>query len=111
MKKIILKYMKQEERFTNFFIKRNKNYLMSFNPKTYQDKDFKFYIGWFIFAINDEMNDKQFNLIPMMIELFLSNNNLNIIYFPYIISKNFRELVKNEITFYKKYYDKSSIYE
>lgn len=111
MYKFSQKYTKQEEKFTRFFLKRNKTYLMNFNPQTYQDKDFKFYISWFIFAINEEMNDNKFKLLPMMIKFFITNSNLNIIYFPYIISQNFRNLVKDEIKFYKKHYNKSSIYE
>ena len=52
----------KEEKFLRYFLKKEKDFLMNFNIEAYKSDDFKFYMSWFIYAINDYI-DKNFNEI------------------------------------------------
>ena len=51
----------KEEKFLRYFLKKEKHFLMDFNIAAYKSDDFKFYMSWFIHAINDYM-DKNYNI-------------------------------------------------
>jgi len=93
----------KEEKFLRYFLKKEKDFLMNFNIEAYKSDDFKFYMSWFIYAINDYI-DKNYNIDEYFSYIFCNNGNLNIIYLPYILSADFRKRVIGAITEYKQKY-------
>ena len=100
----------KEEKFLRYFLKKEKHFLMDFNIAAYKSDDFKFYMSWFIHAINDYM-DKNYNIDEYFSSIFCNNGNLNIIYLPYILSADFRKRVIGAITEYKQKYKTEQIFE
>ena len=92
------------------FLKKEKDFLMNFNIEAYKSDDFKFYMSWFIYAINDYI-DKNYNIDEYFSYIFCNNGNLNIIYLPYILSADFRKRVIGAITEYKQKYKTEQIFE
>ena len=101
--------VKKEVKFIDFFINKEKDYLIKLNMEAFYNKDFKFYIEWFIYSI-DEYMQKQYDIEKQFTYLFMNNLNLNIIFFVYIMSENFRKKVIANILEYKKIYNKTNIY-
>ena len=87
----------KEEKFLRYFLKKEKDFLMNFNIEAYKSDDFKFYMSWFIYAINDYI-DKNYNIDEYFSYIFCNNGNLNIIYLPYILSADFSKRVIGAIT-------------
>ena len=100
----------KEEKFLRYFLKKEKDFLMNFNIEAYKSDDFKFYMSWFIYAINDYI-DKNYNIDEYFSYIFCNNGNLNIIYLPYILSADFRKRVRGAITEYKQKYKTEQIFE
>ena len=100
----------KEEKFLRNFLKKEKDFLMNFNIEAYKSDDFKFYMSWFIYAINDYI-DKNYNIDEYFSYIFCNNGNLNIIYLPYILSADFRKRVIGAITEYKQKYKTEQIFE
>ena len=100
----------KEEKFLRYFLKKEKDFLMNFNIEAYKSADFKFYMSWFIYAINDYI-DKNYNIDEYFSYIFCNNGNLNIIYLPYILSADFRKRVIGAITEYKQKYKTEQIFE
>ena len=100
----------KEEKFLRYFLKKEKYFLMNFNIEAYKSDDFKFYMSWFIYAINDYI-DKNYNIDEYFSYIFCNNGNLNIIYLPYILSADFRKRVIGAITEYKQKYKTEQIFE
>lgn len=100
----------KEEKFLRYFLKKEKHFLTDFNIAAYKSDDFKFYMSWFIHAINDYM-DKNYNIDEYFSSIFCNNGNLNIIYLPYILSAEFRKRVIEAITEYKQRYKTDQIFE
>ena len=100
----------KEEKFLRYFLKKEKDFLMNFNIEAYKSDDFKFYMSWFIYAINDYI-DKYYNIDEYFIYIYFNNGNLNIIYLPYILSADFRKRVIGAITEYKQKYKTEQIFE
>ena len=69
----------KEEKFLRYFLKKEKDFLMNFNIEAYKSDDFKFYMSWFIYAINDYI-DKSYDIEKFFSYSFCNNCNLNIIY-------------------------------
>lgn len=101
---------KNNIKFIDFFIKKEKDFLFNLNTEAFYNKDFKFYIGWFIYAIDDYTREK-YDIEKRFIYFFTNNFNLNIIFIVYIMSGNFRQRVINDIIEYKKKYRKDHIYD
>lgn len=97
-------------KFIDFFIKKERNFLYRLNAEAFNHKDFKFYIGWFIYAIDDYMQE-EYDIEEQFKYFFTNNYNLNIIFFIYIMSSNFRQRVMNDIIEYKKKYGREHIYD
>lgn len=102
--------VKKEVKFIDFFINKERDYLIKLNTEAFYSKDFKFYMEWFIYSI-DEYVRKEYDIEKQFIYFFMNNFNLNIIFFIYIMSENFRKKVIEDILEYKKIYNKSNIYE
>lgn len=100
----------KEEKFLRYFLKKEKDFLMNFNIEAYKSDDFKFYMSWFIYAINDYI-DKSYDIEKFFSYIFCNNGNLNIIYLPYILSADFRKRVIGAITEYKQKYKTEQIFE
>ena len=100
----------KEEKFLRYFLKKEKDFLMNFNIEAYKSDDFKFYMSWFIYAINDYI-DKNYNIDEYFSYIFCNNGYLNIIYLPYILSADFRKRVIGAITEYKQKYKTEQIFE
>ena len=73
--------MRKKKKFVNYFIKKEKKFLYKIDPKLYRNKEFEFYIGWFIDAIQFYMitidsNEKDgWNLEKTFTELFNEEDN------------------------------------
>ena len=65
----------KEEKFLRYFLKKEKDFLMNFNIEAYKSDDFKFYMSWFIYAINDYI-DKNYNIDEVGIEELFFNKNV-----------------------------------
>ena len=100
----------KEQKFLRYFLKKEKDFLMNFNIEAYKSDDFKFYMSWFIYAINDYI-DKNYNIDEYFSYIFCNNGNLNIIYLPYILSADFRKRVIGAITESKQKYKTEQIFE
>lgn len=100
----------KEEKFLKYFLKKEKDFLMNFNIEAYKNDDFNFYMSWFIHAINDYMN-KNYDIEEFFYYMFCNNDNLNIVYLPYILNPEFREKVMQAITEYKQQYNVEQIFE
>lgn len=100
----------KEEKFLRYFLRKEKKFLINFNIETYKSTDFKFYMSWFIHAINDYMN-KNYDIEEFFSYMFCNNCNLNIVYLPYILSSEFRKRVMEAITEYKQKYKIEQIFE
>lgn len=109
MKKLQLK-QRNKMQFIDYFIAKEKNFLYRLNAEAFYDKDFKFYIAWYIYAIDDYMNNN-YNIEERFIFFFTNNFNLNIKFFIYIMNADFRQRVINDILEYKRKYRKENIYE
>lgn len=101
---------KNNNKFINFFIKKEKKFLVNLNAEAFYNKDFKFYIEWFIYAIDDYTRE-EYNIEEKFIYFFTNNFNLNIIFIIYIMSKDFRQRVMKDIIEYKNKYGKEHIYD
>lgn len=97
-------------KFIDFFIKKERNFLFNLNAEAFYHKDFKFYIGWFIYAIDDYTRE-EYDIKERFIYFFTNNLNLDIIFFIYIMSGDFRQRVINDIKEYKSQYGKEHIYD
>ena len=100
----------KEEKFLKYFLKKEKDFLMNFNIEAYKNDDFNFYMSWFIHAINYYMN-KNYDIEDFFNYMFCNNDNLNIVYLPYILNPEFREKVMQAITEYKQQYNVEQIFE
>lgn len=100
----------KEEKFLRYFLRKEKHFLINFNMETYKSNDFKFYMSWFIHAINDYMY-KKYDIEEFFSYMFCNNCNLNIVYLPYILSSEFRTRVMETITEYKQKYKIEQIFE
>lgn len=96
--------------FVDYFIKKERNFLIRLNAEAFNNTDFKFYIGWYIYAIDDYMQ-KEYDLEKTFIYFFTNNFSLNIIFFIYIMSSDFRKRVMGDIIEYKEIYGKEHIYD
>lgn len=101
---------KNNIKFIDFFIEKEKSYLLRLNAEAFYNKYFKFYIGWFIYAIDDYTREK-YDIEKQFIYFFTNNFNLNIIFFIYIMSKDFRQKVIDDIAEYKDKYGREHIYD
>lgn len=101
---------KNETKFIDYFISKERDFLYSLNPKAFNDKDFRFYMEWYICAI-DEYMQESYDIEERFTFFFTNNFNLNIIFFIYIMSANFRNRVIDDIAEYKQKYGKENIYE
>lgn len=105
----IVKFNKEIPRFIEYFINKEKHFLYRINPENYNDKNFRFYMEWFIYALDDYMK-KQYDIEKFFANMFLNNYSLDITFSIYIMSKEFRERVMNCILEYKSKYEKEYIY-
>ena len=97
---------KQENKFIDYFISKEREFLFSINADAFYDKDFKFYMGWFIYAINDYMEEK-YDIEERFIYFFVNNYSLNINFFPYMMNEEFIKRVMEDIREYKREYNQS----
>ena len=97
-----------EVKFVEYFIEKEKKFLLKLNSRAYYHKDFKFYIGWFICAINDYIQH-EYDIEDNFAFYFNDNCNLNTIFAVYIFNKEFIEKVIKAISEYTNHY-KLSIY-
>lgn len=98
----------KEMQFIDYFIKKEEVFLLKLNSKAFYHKDFKFYIGWFICAINDYIQH-EYDIEDNFAFYFNDNCNLNTIFAVYIFNKEFIEKVIKAISEYTNHY-KLSIY-
>lgn len=101
---------RKDIKFIDFFISKEKEFLIGLNAEAFNNKDFKFYIEWFIYAI-DEYMQKEYDIEKQFIFFFTNNFSLNIIFFIYIMNGNFRQRVMDNIIEYKNKYRKEHIYD
>lgn len=101
---------KNDIKFIDFFINKEKNFLYRLNEQAFNSKDFDFYIKWFICSIYDYMQ-KEYDIEEKFIFFFTNNFSLNIRFSAYIMNKNFRQRVMNDIIEYKNKYGKEHIYD
>lgn len=106
---ILKYYRKKDNLFVDYFIEKEKDFLKSINIEAYNDSKFKFYMGWFIYAIND-YTQEQYDITEKFTYFFLNNFTLDIRFFVYIISEDFRNLVIKDIDIYKRKFRKENIY-
>lgn len=104
------KQKNNEYQIIEYFVSKEKNFLYNMNAEAFRDKDFKFYIGWFIFALNDYM-EKEYDIQERFTYFFMNNFSLNIIFFTYILSGEFRKRAITAISEYKNKFKKETIYE
>lgn len=95
--------------FFDYFIEKEKNFLLSINSNIFQEENFKFYIEWFCYAINDYI-EQNYDITQRFIDFF-NNCNLNQTFFTYINNNEFRNRVIEDIAEYKLLYKKDSIYK
>lgn len=107
--KLIRTKIKEKENFIEFFLEKEKTFLYNMNPVAFKHEDFRFYMEWFIYSIDDSLREKYD--IKERFEYFFTNNySLNIIFFVYIISDKFINKVIEDIEEYKRLYKKEHIY-
>lgn len=105
-----MNFIKQKKiSFIDYFIKKEKEFLKQLSPQAFEHKDFRFYISWFVFAI-DSSGSKEDNIVEQFKNHFCNNFELNIIFLPYIVNDNFRKIVIVDIDKYKSKYKKENIY-
>lgn len=107
MKKFRLNEGKESD-FIDYFIEKERNFLSNINIEAYKNKDFKFYISWFIYSIDEYMKE-QYDIEKNFSDNFTNNKSLNIIFLTFIMSENFRNKVIEDIIEYKHIYNKDSI--
>ncbi len=100
---------KSDNRFISDFIKNEKDLLLTINSIALNCKDFSFYIGWFLYAINDYI-EENYDIQERFIYFFLNNYTLDIMFFPYIMNKEFREKAEKYIIKCKQKYGEEYIY-
>ena len=96
--------------FVDFFIVKEKKFLFHISPHAYENKDFRFYIEWFLNAIYDSMN-KDYDVQEHLKYWFINNLNLNIIFLTYVVSDEFISRAKKDIEEYKQIFNKEYIFE
>lgn len=101
---------KNNIRFIDFFVSKEEQFLIRLNAEAFKNKDFKFYIEWFVYAIYDHMQE-EYDIEKQFTFFFTNNFNLNIIFFIYIMNDEFRQRVKNDIIEYKNKFRKEHIYD
>lgn len=105
----IIKLKKRIPKFIEYFIKKEKDFLYIMNPESYDNKNFKFYMEWFSYALDDYMKN-EYDIEKFFAKMFSNNYSLDITFSIYIMSKEFRERVMNCIIDYKSKYQKEHIY-
>lgn len=108
MKKFRLNEGKESD-FIDYFIEKERNFLSNINIEACKNKDFRFYMSWFVYSI-DEYMKKQYDIEKDFSDNFINNKNLNIIFLTFIMNENFRKRVIEDIIEYKYKYNKESIY-
>lgn len=96
--------LNKNKEFIDYFIAKEKEFLLSISSPAYYDKDFRFYMEWFILAIYDNMQD-EYNIEERFTYYFTNNFSLNIMFFTYIVCDEFRSRVKKDIIEYEKKYN------
>lgn len=102
------KALSKGREFVDYFINKEKDFLYKICPEAFGHKDFRFYMEWFIIAIYDNSNN-EYDIESRFTDYFCNNFSLNIIFFTYIISDEFRKRVEKDIEEYKKKYHKKRI--
>lgn len=97
-------------KFIDYFIAKEQKFLFKISPSAFLDEDFKFYISWFIYAIDDYMKEK-YDIQKHFAHIFNENIQLNTIFFNYIIHSEFIPKVQQRIIEYKQRYNTDNIYD